>query len=106
MTRLLRSRARILAVTASLATVSLLVTLVVLRRADFLGVVLAILVVLLAMITGVAVDAARHQPPADPATAPPQQQSTGGPHGIDAPTLETLDNPMMVAALRARLRDR
>ncbi|XTZ13774.1 hypothetical protein ACQSSU_19930 [Micromonospora echinospora] len=106
MTRLLRSRARILAVTASLATVSLLVALVVLRRADFLGVVLAILVVLLAMIAGVAVDAARHQPPAGAATAPPPQQSTGGTHGIDAPTLETLDNPMMVAALRARLRDR
>ncbi|TWJ26688.1 hypothetical protein JD81_00151 [Micromonospora sagamiensis] len=90
-----------------LAAVSAMVTLVVLRRDDFLGVVLAILVVLLAMIAGVAVDAARHQPPAGPATvAAPPQQATGGLHGIDAPTLETLDNPMMVAALRTRLRDR
>lgn len=91
--------------TAVLATVAVLATMVVLRRDDFLGVVLAILVVLLAMTSGVAVDAARHQPPATPVAAPPQQV-TGGLRGIDADTLETLDDPMMVAALRARLRDR
>ncbi|SCL39896.1 hypothetical protein GA0074692_5524 [Micromonospora pallida] len=103
--RLTRTRARVLAVTASLVAVALLVTLVVLRRDDFLGVVLSLLVVLLAMTTGVAVDAARHQPPPGPAPVP-VQQPPGGLRGIDADTLETLDDPMMVAALRARLRDR
>lgn len=107
MTRLSRSHAWILAVTASLAAATLLVVLVVLRRADVLGVALALLVVLLAMIAGVAVDAARHRPPTDPATlAPPPHQQPAGLYGIDADTLETFDDPRMVATLRERLRDR
>ncbi|WDZ85743.1 hypothetical protein [Micromonospora cathayae] len=106
MTRLPRSRARILAVTASLAAVSLLVTLVVLRRDDILGVALALLVVLCATVAGVAVNAARHQPAAEPAVAAPPAHRSGGLHSIDADTLESFDDPRMVAALRERHRAR
>lgn len=93
-----------MAVAAALAAMSLLVTLVVLRRDDVLGVGMALLVVLLTMTAGVAVSVARHQQAAGapPAPAPVPQV----PGSLDADTLETLDDPMVVAALRARLRDR
>lgn len=93
--------------TASLAAAALLVALVVLRRADALGVALALLVVLLATAAGVAVDVLRHGPATDPAAGvPPPQQPPGQRHSIDADTLETLDDPQIVAALRERHRNR
>lgn len=93
--------------TASLAGAALLVVLVVLRRTDVLGVALALLIVLLAMIAGVAFDVVRHRPASDPATgAAPPHQPPAGLYGIDADTLETFDDPRMVATLRERHRDR
>ncbi|WBB78825.1 hypothetical protein O7606_21875 [Micromonospora sp. WMMD882] len=105
MTRLPRSRARLLAVVAAIVAAALLVALVVLRRADFLGVALALLVVLFTMVAMVAVDTARHQPPGGPPGGPePARQPQDRPHSIDADTLETFDDPRMVAALRERYR--
>ncbi|RKN42758.1 hypothetical protein [Micromonospora endolithica] len=101
----LRPDARKLAAVAALAAVALLVTLLVWRPGDLLGVGLALVVVLLAAVAGVAVAAARdragEEPP--PGTAP---ADSGGLHGIDADTLETLDNRETLRAVRERRRGR
>lgn len=88
-----KSAARVKAVVASLAAVAALVALVIWRPEGILAVILALCCVLLGMIAGVAVSAARHahhvEPPAT--WAPPGQPAPGG-HGVDADTLEALDS--------------
>ncbi|SIN25370.1 hypothetical protein [Micromonospora cremea] len=83
---------------AALGALALLVTLVVWRRQDLLGVALALLCVLLTMVAGVSVSAAGQdddQEPGDrPIVAGPPELM---PYGIDADTLEALDQPGRVA---------
>ncbi|MCM0676018.1 hypothetical protein NCC78_15155 [Micromonospora phytophila] len=101
--RLPRPDARTAAVVAALAAVSLLVTLIVWRRQDLLGVVLALLCVLFTMIAGVSVAAAReHDDRRSAVAVAPSGHPSGGLHGIDADTLETLDNREAVRAMRER----
>jgi hypothetical protein len=84
--------ARVKAVVASLATVAALVTLVVWRPAGILSVVLALLCVLLGMITGVAVTAARQAPrQARGDGTPTEDWPAPGGYAVDADTLEALD---------------
>ncbi|MGQ5259204.1 hypothetical protein ACTWLT_00455 [Micromonospora sp. ZYX-F-536] len=107
MSRLSRPDARVVAAVAALGALALLVMLVVWRRQDLLGVVLALLCVLLAMVTGVAVSAARqgHDPePTDrPAAAGPPELM---PYGLDADTLDALDSRDALRAVRDRRRGR
>ncbi|MEU1809257.1 hypothetical protein [Micromonospora aurantiaca (nom. illeg.)] len=93
--------ARANAVVASLATVAAVVTLAVWRPPGILSVVLALVCVLLAMITGVAITAARQ--PGGTVGPAPQAETWPVPHqgyGVDADTLETLD-PRVVRGMRA-----
>ncbi|MEU0155763.1 hypothetical protein [Micromonospora fulviviridis] len=88
---------RVKAVVASLAAVAALVTLVVWRPAGILSVVLALICVLLGMVAGVTVTAARQAPPH--ADAPAEQWAAPAGYGVDADTLEAID-PRAVRRLR------
>ncbi|WP_406073390.1 hypothetical protein [Micromonospora sp. NBC_01638] len=88
-----------------LAALALLVTLVVWRRQDLLGVVLALLCVLLTMVAGVSVSAARQGNDPEPVdwsaiVGPPELM----PYGIDADTLDALDSRDALRAVRDRRR--
>lgn len=99
--------ARTVAAVAAVVAVALLVALLVWRRQDLLGVVLALLCVLSATIAGVSVAAARQRDGGGPdAAATAAGQPADGLYGIDADTLETLDNLEAVRAMRERHRDR
>ncbi|NJP34123.1 hypothetical protein [Micromonospora thermarum] len=97
-----RPDARLVALVAGMAAVALLVTVVVLRGEGLLAVVLALLCVLSAAISGVAVAAVRdgREPPAIPVSPPPADAL----HALDADTLETLGNREAVRAMRDRYR--
>ncbi|MEU6022502.1 hypothetical protein [Micromonospora sp. NPDC047134] len=99
------SDARTVAVAAAVAALWLLVSLIAGGRQDLLGVAMALLCVLLATISGVAVTAARHQK-ATAAPDPPQPLGPAdpAPPGVDADTLETLGDRDAVRAMRARYR--
>ncbi|MFD0785756.1 hypothetical protein ACFQZ8_17780, partial [Micromonospora azadirachtae] len=91
-----RPDARTVAVVTAVAALSLLVTLIVWRRQDLVGVMLALLCVLLTIVAGVSVTAARQrddeavvETPPTPPTPPP---SLPEPLGIDADTLDALDS--------------
>ncbi|MEU4400352.1 hypothetical protein [Micromonospora orduensis] len=105
MSGLPRPDARTVAVIAALGALAPLVTLVVWRRQDLLGVVLALLCVLLTMVAGVAASAARQgdvPEPADrPAAAGPPELM---PYGLDADTLDALDSRDALRAVRDRRR--
>ena len=93
------------AVIAALGALALLVTLIVWRRQDILGVLLALLCVLLTMIAGVSVSAARQGVEPEPvdrpgAAGPPVL----GPYGLDADTLDALDSRDTLRAVRDRRR--
>ncbi|MGC3863361.1 hypothetical protein ACPSM1_24600 [Micromonospora chersina] len=90
--------ARVKAAVASLAAVAALVTLVVWRPAGILSVVLALICVLLGMVAGVTVTAARQAPPR--ADAPAEEWPAPAGYGVDADTLEAID-PRAVRQLRA-----
>jgi hypothetical protein len=81
--------ARVKAVVASVAAVATLVTLVVWHPAGILSVVLALVCVLLGMIAGVTVTAARQAPPR--ADASPDEWPAPTAYGVDADTLEAID---------------
>ncbi|MEU5906266.1 hypothetical protein [Micromonospora sp. NPDC047527] len=102
MNRLVRPDPRMVAAVAALGALTLLVLLVVWRRQDLLGVVLALLFVLLTMVTGVAVSAARQDDGPEPtdriAAGPPELM----PYGIDADTLDALDSRAALRAVRDR----
>ncbi|MFE9654022.1 hypothetical protein [Micromonospora sp. NPDC006431] len=84
--------ARVKALVASLAAVAALVTLVVWRPAGIRSVILALLCVVLGMIAGVAVAAARQAPrQAHGDGAPTEDSPAPGGHPVDADTLEALD---------------
>ncbi|MEU4478107.1 hypothetical protein AB0F68_08630 [Micromonospora sp. NPDC023966] len=89
--------ARVKAVLASLAAVAALATLVVWRPAGILSVVLALVCVLLGMVAGVTVTAARQAPRS--ADAPTEDWPSPAAHGVDADTLEAID-PRAVRRLR------
>ncbi|WBB66003.1 hypothetical protein [Micromonospora sp. WMMD812] len=105
MKRLTRPDARTLAVVAALAALALLVTLVVSRRHDFLGVLMALICVLLATIAGVSVAAARQ---ADEPVAAERSAAPGppldDPLAVDADTLDALDSRDALRAVRERRR--
>ncbi len=91
---------------AALGALALLVTSVVLRRQDLLGVLLALLCVLLTTVAGVAVSAARQGADPEPADRP----AAGGPaelmpYGLDADTLDALDSRDALRAVRDRQRE-
>ncbi|MGC4798745.1 hypothetical protein [Micromonospora saelicesensis] len=105
MSRLSRPDARTVAVLAALGALAPLVMLVVWRRQDLLGVVLALLCVLMTMIAGVAVSAARQVDDPEPAdrsavVGPPELM----PYGIDADTLDAMDPRDALRAVRDRRR--
>ncbi|MET7709123.1 hypothetical protein [Micromonospora sp. NPDC005413] len=105
MSQLSRPDARTVAVVAALGALALLVTMAVWRRQDLLGVVLALLCVLLTMVAGVAVSAARQGDEPEQAdrsgtVGPPELM----PYGIDADTLEALDSRDALRAVRDRRR--
>lgn len=90
---------------AALGALAPLVMLVVWRRQDLLGVVLALLCVLLTMVAGVAVSAARQADDPEPVdrstvVGPPELM----PYGIDADTLDALDSRDALRAVRDRRR--
>ncbi|MFG1675701.1 hypothetical protein [Micromonospora sp. NPDC049282] len=94
-----RSNARTKAVVASVATLAALVTLAVWRPPGILSVALALVCVVLGMVAGVTITAARQS--AGGAEAPPAE---GWPvpdpgYGVDADTLEAID-PRAVRNLR------
>ncbi|MBX7264802.1 hypothetical protein KIF24_01195 [Micromonospora sp. Llam7] len=94
-----------MAVVTALAATWLLVTLVVGRRQDLLGVAMALLCVLLATIAGVAVTAARqHDADGQPGPGQPTTHPGAELPGIDADTLETLGDRDAVRAMRDRHR--
>ncbi|MEV4809194.1 hypothetical protein [Micromonospora avicenniae] len=105
MDRLTRPDARTLAVVTAVAALSLLVTLIVWRRQDLVGVVLALLCVLFAIVAGVSVAAAR-QSDDEPAgeTPPAAAPSLPEPLGVDADTLDALDSRDALRAVRDRRR--
>ncbi|MBM0232534.1 hypothetical protein JNW91_12070 [Micromonospora sp. STR1_7] len=100
-----RADARTVAVVAALGALAPLVTLVVWRRQDLLGVALALLCVLLVMVAGVATSAARQGDSPEPAD---RSAAVGPlelmPHGIDADTLDALDSRDALRAVRDRRR--
>ncbi|MFI5488878.1 hypothetical protein [Micromonospora echinaurantiaca] len=98
--------ARTVAAVAATVAVALLVTLVLWRRQDLVGVVLALLCVLSATVAGVSVAAVRQRDDTEPDAATQAGQPVDGLSGIDADTLETLDNLDAVRAMRERHRDR
>ncbi|MET7960602.1 hypothetical protein [Micromonospora zamorensis] len=100
-----RPDARTVAVLAALGALAPLVMLVIWRRQDLVGVVLALLCVLLTMVAGVAVSAARQVDDLEPA----DRSGTAGPpellpYGIDADTLDALDSRAALRAVRDRQR--
>ncbi|MGW0504745.1 hypothetical protein [Micromonospora sp. NPDC003241] len=96
--------ARTVAVVAALGSLWLLVALAVEPRQDLLGVAMALGCVLLAIVTGVAVTAARQARPADPPPPTPPVHPAAQAPGIDADTLETLGDREAVRAMRDRYR--
>ncbi|MGW0213054.1 hypothetical protein ACWDXH_01510 [Micromonospora chokoriensis] len=105
MSRLPRPDARTVAVLAALGALAPLAMLVIWRRQDLLGVALALLCVLLTMVAGVAVSAARQGDAPEPvdrsaAVGPPELM----PYGIDADTLDALDSRDALRAVRDRRR--
>lgn len=102
--RVRRPDARVVALVAGTGAAALLTTLLVLRRQDLLAVVLALLCVLLAAVCGVAVAAVRDV--RDVPSIPLSPQPGDGLHGIDADTLESIDNREAVRAMRDRYRSR
>ncbi|MFI2710388.1 hypothetical protein ACH495_09690 [Micromonospora sp. NPDC018662] len=87
------------AVAASAATVAALVTLAVWRPPGILSVVLALVCVVLGMVAGVTITAAR-QSPAGSVTPPAEGWPAPDPdHGVDADTLQAID-PRAVRNLR------
>ncbi|GAB3074344.1 hypothetical protein VKK44_30270 [Micromonospora schwarzwaldensis] len=87
------------AVAASMATVAALVTLAVWRPPGILSVVLALVCVVLGMVAGVTITAAR-QSPGGGATPPVESWPIPDPgYGVDADTLEAID-PRAVRNLR------
>lgn len=88
-----------MAVVAGVAALGLLVTLVVWRRQDLVGVVLALLCVLLAVVAGVSVAAARE---ADEPPGADAQSVDAPPQSVDADTLEALDSRDALRAVRER----
>ncbi|MEU4470724.1 hypothetical protein [Micromonospora sp. NPDC023888] len=105
MSRLSRPDARTVAVLAALGALVPLALLVVWRRQDLVGVVLALLCVLLSMVAGVAFSAARQADDPEPEDRP---ANTGPaelmPYGIDADTLDALDSRDALRAVRDRRR--
>ncbi|MFC0002634.1 hypothetical protein [Micromonospora siamensis] len=97
-------KARTRAVVAALCAVGLLVVLVAGRPRGILAVGLALLCVLLGMVAAMAVTAARHGDDRGPVEPTPAGQPRTGLYGVDADTLETLDNEEAVRALRERYR--
>ncbi|SCG78292.1 hypothetical protein GA0070609_5551 [Micromonospora echinaurantiaca] len=95
-----------MAAVAAMVAVALLVTLVLWRRQDLVGVVLALLCVLSATVAGVSVAAVRQRDDPEPDAATTAGQPVDGLSGIDADTLETLDNLDAVRAMRERHRGR
>ncbi|MEU4680786.1 hypothetical protein [Micromonospora sp. NPDC023737] len=104
MDRLTRPDARTLAVVTAVAALSLLVTLIVWRRQDLVGVVLALLCVLFAIVAGVSVAAARQSDDETTVETPPATPSLPEPLGIDADTLDALDSRDALRAVRDRRR--
>ncbi|MFF0468853.1 hypothetical protein ACFYPX_15665 [Micromonospora zamorensis] len=100
-----RPDARTVAVLAALGALAPLVMLAIWRRQDLVGVVLALLCVLLTMVAGVAVSAARQADDPEPtdrsATVGPPELM---PYGIDADTLDALDSRATLRAVRDRRR--
>ena len=93
------------AAVAAPGALALLVLLVVWRRQDLLGVVLALLCVLLTMVTGVALSAARQRDEPEPADRPsPAGPPELMPYGLDADTLDALDSRDALRAVRDRRR--
>ncbi|MET7748586.1 hypothetical protein [Micromonospora sp. NPDC005367] len=100
-----RPDARTVAVVTAIAALSLLVTLIVWRRQDLVGVVLALLCVLLTIVAGVSVAAARQRDDETAAETPPTAvPSLPEPLGIDADTLDALDSRDALRAVRDRRR--
>ncbi|MBM7491388.1 hypothetical protein JOD64_002610 [Micromonospora luteifusca] len=100
-----RPDARTVAVLAALGALAPLVMLLLWRRQDLLGVVLALLCVLLTMVAGVAASAARQVDDPEPV----DRSTTAGPadlmpYGIDADTLDALDSRDALRAVRDRRR--
>ncbi|SBV29151.1 hypothetical protein GA0070620_4721 [Micromonospora krabiensis] len=91
-----------MAAVAAGAALALLVTLVVWRRHDFLGVLLSLLCVLLATIAGVSVAAARQKDESTADAPPVPGQPTAGPLAVDADTLDALDSRDALRAVRDR----
>lgn len=104
MDRLTRPDARTLAVVTAVAALSLLVTLIVWRRQDLVGVVLALLCVLFAIVAGVSVAAARQSDDEPAGETPAAAPSLPEPLGIDADTLDALDSRDALRAVRDRRR--
>ncbi|WP_245716551.1 hypothetical protein [Micromonospora humi] len=95
-----RSSARTKALVASVATVAALVTLAAWRPPGILSVVLALVCVVLGMVTGVTITAARQ--PGGGGVETPRAQGWPAPdpgYGVDADTLEAID-PRAVRNLR------
>ncbi|MEV4491715.1 hypothetical protein AB0K04_16530 [Micromonospora coxensis] len=99
MGRILRPDARTVAVLAALAALAALVVLLSWHPAGILTVALALLVVLLATVTGTAVAALRDRDARAEHGEAPAGQPDALLAGIDADTLDALDS----AAVRARL---
>ncbi|MFC4019725.1 hypothetical protein ACFOW4_17520 [Micromonospora sp. GCM10011542] len=105
MIRLARPDARLVAVVAALGALALLVALIVWRRQDLLGVLLALLCVLLTMVAGVSVSAARQGADPEPLDGPGAAGPLVlGPYGLDADTLDALDSGDALRAVRDRRR--
>ncbi|WP_433345271.1 hypothetical protein [Micromonospora sp. CA-111912] len=105
MTRFPRPDALAGAVAASVAALTLLVTLAWWRPRSILAVVLALLCVLLVMVAGVLVTEAR-QPRERPGDGPAEWPTPGiaGLGGVDADTLEALDSRSALRAVQERRR--
>ncbi|RFS47086.1 hypothetical protein D0Q02_08000 [Micromonospora craniellae] len=89
---------------AALGSLWLLVALILSPRQDLLGVAMALGCVLLAIVTGVAVTAARQAGPAAPPAPTAPVHPLAQTPGIDADTLETLGDREAVRAMRDRYR--
>ncbi|MEU3453100.1 hypothetical protein ABZ671_05795 [Micromonospora sp. NPDC006766] len=89
MSSLPKPDARMKAAVASLAAVAVLVTLVAWRPEGILSVLLALVCVLLGMVAGVLVAAARQ---ARVGETPGEDWPAPGGHGVDADTLDAIDS--------------
>jgi hypothetical protein len=93
------------AAVAALGALTLLAALIVWRRQDMLGVLLALLCVLLATIAGVSVSAARQGTEPEPLDRPGAVAPlTLDQYGLDADTLDALDSRDALRAVRDRRR--